>query len=184
MERRKKLKTSTDVIALLPKIHTGKSKPRQAFTGQFWVTWSEIPYRMKTLLSLITLLGLLSLQPVQGADPRVGFVSHVKPLLTSRCINCHNAGALFGQLSLENKAMAFKKRANGPVIVPGRPDSSALYLVLKMPPKNPKAMPPAGHRVTDREVNLIYDWIKQGAEWPEGKDGVIVPLKKDRRVGS
>ena len=58
--------------------------------------------------------------------------------------------------------MAFKKRANGPVIVPGRPDSSALYLVLKMPPKNPKAMPPAGHRVTDREVNLIYDWIKQG----------------------
>jgi hypothetical protein len=31
--------------------------------------------------------------------------------------------------------------------------------------------------VTDTEINLIYDWIKQGAEWPEGKEGVIKPMK-------
>jgi hypothetical protein len=140
---------------------------------------------MKTaLLLLLTTLALTSTEPARAAEPRVDFVSHVKPLLTSRCINCHHSGSMFGQLSLENRAMAFKKRVNGPVLVPGRPDSSALYLVLKMPPKNPKAMPPAGHRVTDREVNLIYDWIKQGADWPEGKPGVITPMKKDARVGS
>ena len=144
---------------------------------------SSIP--MKTaLFLLVTIIALVLPHSTQATESRVDFAAHVKPLLTSRCINCHHSGSMFGQLSLENRAMAFKKRANGPVIVPGRPDSSALYLVLKMPPKNPKAMPPAGHRVTDREVNLISDWIKQGANWPEGKAGMIVPMKKDRRVGS
>lgn len=110
-------------------------------------------------------------------EAKVDFATQVKPLLTSRCVNCHYAGALFGELNLENRAMAFKKRANGPVILPGKPDSSALYLVLKMPPKNPKAMPPNGHRIPDKDVNLIYDWIKQGATWPKGAAGVITPSK-------
>jgi uncharacterized membrane protein len=124
--------------------------------------------------------------PTKATDsaPGVSFAKQIKPLLTSRCINCHHSGSMLGQLSLENRTMAFKPRVNGPVILPSRPESSTLYLVLKLPPKNPKAMPPAGHRVTDREMNLIYDWIKQGAQWPEGKAGVITPLRKDRRVGA
>jgi mono/diheme cytochrome c family protein len=128
---------------------------------------------------LICLLGLFDLtKSTQAAEPRaVDFVSDVKPFLTSKCVNCHHAGALFGELNLENRAMVFKKRANGPVILPGRPDSSMLYLVLKLPPKNLKAMPPNGHRVSDQEVELIYDWIKQGASWPKGAAGVIVPTK-------
>lgn len=108
---------------------------------------------------------------------KVDFATQIKPLLTTKCINCHHAGALFGELNLENRTMAFKKRRNGPVILLGKPDSSALYLVLKMPPKNPKAMPPNGHRIADADVNLIYDWIKQGADWPKGAEGVIRPSK-------
>lgn len=129
-------------------------------------------------LILLSLSGL-SLHTASAAteEARVDFVTQVKPLLTSKCVNCHHAGALFGELNLENRAMAFKKRVNGPVILPGKPDSSALYLVLKMPPKNPKAMPPNGHRIADKDVNLIYDWIKQGATWPKGVDGVITPSK-------
>lgn len=110
---------------------------------------------------------------------RVNFVKEVKPLLTSKCVNCHYSGALFGELNLENRTMAFKKRVNGPVILAGSPDSSMLYLVLKLPPKNLKAMPPNGHRVSDQEMKLIYDWIKQGASWPEGVAGVIAPLKSE-----
>lgn len=125
--------------------------------------------------------------PMVRADqpaPAVSFTAHIRPLLTSRCISCHHSGSMLGQLSLENRAMAFHKRMNGPVILPGRPDSSPLYLVLKMPPKAPKAMPPAGHRVTDREINLIYDWIKQGAPWPQGREGVVIPPRRDRRIGT
>jgi mono/diheme cytochrome c family protein len=125
--------------------------------------------------------GLSSLLLLTGsaaaADAKVDFETQVKPLLEGKCVNCHHSGALLGELNIENRAMAFKKRDRGPVILPGKPDSSALYLVLKMPPKNPQAMPPNGHRVSDAEMNLIYDWIKQGAVWPKGEAGVLKPTK-------
>lgn len=134
---------------------------------------------MKTHSLLVLALSGLMLQAVRAApeEAKVEFATQIKPLITSRCINCHHSGALFGELNLENRAMAFKKRVNGPVILPGKPDSSAFYLVLKMPPKNPKAMPPNGHRIPDKDVNLIYEWIKQGAAWPKGADGVITPSR-------
>ena len=134
---------------------------------------------MKTPSLFVLALSGLMLHAASAAPEvaKVDFDTQVKPLLTSRCINCHYSGALFGELNLENRAMAFKKRVNGPVILPGKPDSSALYIVLKMPPKNPKAMPPNGHRIPDKEVSLIYDWIKQGAVWPKGAAGVIAPSK-------
>lgn len=132
---------------------------------------------MKTLLSILS-LSLLSINLGAAEAAKVDFAKQVKPLITSRCINCHNAGTLLGELSLESRAMAFKKRVNGPVILPGKPDSSMLYLTLKLPAKNLKAMPAAGHRVSDAEISLIYDWIKQGAEWPTGEAGVIKPTKQ------
>lgn len=132
---------------------------------------------MKPILLLSVLL-CISAGAVAAADAlRVDWTMHVRPVLISRCINCHHSGAMFGQLSLENRAMAFHERAGGPVILPGRPDSSPLYQVLRMPPKDLKAMPPSGHRITDREMSLIYDWIKQGATWPEGKAGILKPMK-------
>lgn len=133
---------------------------------------------MKTSLFLLLGLSLVSFYTARAADaPKVDFATQVKPLLTSRCVNCHHSGSMLGELSLENRAMAFKKRVNGPIILPGKPDSSMLYLVLKLPAKNLKAMPAAGHRVADSEINIIHDWIKQGAEWPDGKAGVIKPMK-------
>ncbi len=122
--------------------------------------------------------------PVFAAEAKLDFATQIKPILASRCLSCHQSGALFGELNLENHDMAFKKRRNGPVILPGRPDSSMLYLVLKLPPKEMKAMPPNGHRIPDREVQLIHDWIKQGAEWPAGAEGVIRPPAAKADTGS
>ena len=119
-----------------------------------------------------------------AAEAKIDFASQIKPILGSRCISCHQSGALFGELNLETRDMAFKKRANGPVILPGRPESSMLYLVLKLPPKEMKAMPPNGHRIPDREVQFIHDWIRQGAAWPTGAEGVIRPPAPKAESGS
>lgn len=112
-----------------------------------------------------------------AADAPIDFVTQVKPILASRCVICHQSQALFGDLNLENRTLAFKKRPGGPAILRGKPDSSPLYFVLRLPPKNPKAMPASGHRISDREMGVVYDWIKQGAEWPDGPEGVIPPAK-------
>lgn len=125
---------------------------------------------------------VLALCPVFGSygDEPLDFEKDVKPLLESRCINCHHSEALFGNLNLENREHAFAKRPTGPVIIPKQPNESPLYYVLKLPPKDSKAMPPSGHRITDKEMEVIYQWIDEGAKWPEGKAGVLRPVLKDQ----
>ncbi|MBX7206814.1 MAG: hypothetical protein K1X78_00765 [Verrucomicrobiaceae bacterium] len=107
------------------------------------------------------------------AGKPVDFVTEVRPLLEARCIECHNAGLLLGELNLENRELAFKQRAKGPVITPGNPDKSPLFLVLSLPEGDKKAMPPTGHRIAAEEMALIQRWIRQGAKWPTGPDGVV-----------
>ena len=116
----------------------------------------------------------LSCQKRSTAAP-VDFKEQIKPLLEARCVNCHHSGALFGELNLENRALAFKQRAKGPVIVPGNAESSPLYIVLTLPEPDKKAMPPTGHRIPKEEMDLVKLWIEQGAKWPDGADGTVKP---------
>lgn len=105
----------------------------------------------------------------------VDFARHIKPLLQSRCISCHNSGALLGDLNMENRALAFKERAKGPIITPGKPEASQLYIVLTLPEPEKKAMPPTGHRIPQADVDLMKRWIEQGAKWPDGAEGEVKP---------
>ncbi len=70
-----------------------------------------------------------------------------------------------------------QKRKEGPVIVPKAPEKSPLYLVLTLPPANDKAMPATAHRLPKTDVENFRRWIKEGAHWPEGRDGAIIPRK-------
>lgn len=126
------------------------------------------------LLSLIAALAAI-VPACNKPQPKVSFTAQIKPLLEARCVNCHNAGALFGEINLENRDLAFKPRAKGAAITPGSPDKSPLYLVLTLPEGDRKAMPPTGHRISDEETALIKLWIHQGAEWPAGPEGVVIP---------
>ncbi|MBB5034142.1 c-type cytochrome domain-containing protein [Prosthecobacter vanneervenii] len=106
-------------------------------------------------------------------DTPVDFVKQIKPILADRCVECHNSETLLGELNLQSRALAFEKRKAGPVIHPKNADKSMLYLVLTLPPKDKKAMPATGHRIPKDEIQLIRQWINEGAQWPEGKDGAI-----------
>jgi len=48
---------------------------------------------------------------------RVDFVRHVKPVLESKCVMCHNRRALPGYMSLENRREAKRTGALGSFIV-------------------------------------------------------------------
>ncbi|MFZ2277666.1 MAG: c-type cytochrome domain-containing protein [Prosthecobacter sp.] len=113
-----------------------------------------------------------------AGDAPVDFVTQIKPILADRCVECHNSETLLGELNLQTRALAFKKRKAGPVIVPKNAEKSMLYLVLTLPPKDVKAMPATGHRIPKDEVNLIRQWITEGANWPDGKEGAMTPEHK------
>ena len=131
----------------------------------------------RTILIALFTAGLIF--PLTMCDhkspPPVSFTLEIKPLIEARCVNCHHAGALFGELNLENRELAFKPRAKGPVITPGDPGKSPFYVVLTLPEGDKKAMPPTGHRISAEETALIKRWIEQGATWPTGSEGVIKP---------
>lgn len=125
---------------------------------------------MKSLALLVLLTGGL----LRAADELpVNFVRQIKPILADRCIECHNSQTLIGDLSLQSRELAMRKRKNGPVIVPKKPEKSMLYLTLTLPVSHPKAMPGTAHRLPTDEIKTIRRWIEEGANWPEGKDGRV-----------
>ncbi len=125
-------------------------------------------------LSLAAFLPGLSCRKEPKLQP-VDFLTQIKPLLQSRCINCHHSGALFGDLNFESRASAMRPRKEGPVIVPGQPLASRFYIALTLPDPDRKAMPPTGHRIPNPEVELVKRWIEEGAKWPDGPEGAIKP---------
>lgn len=89
----------------------------------------------------------------------VSFASDIFPILDSRCKNCHGGdrGTEEG-LDMTTYANLMAGSDNGPVVVAGDADNSLMVEMLlanKMPKRGPKLTPP--------QVQLIVDWIDQGA---------------------
>jgi hypothetical protein len=116
--------------------------------------------------------------PPDATSQTIDFTADIKPLLKSQCLECHNTRTLLGHLNLETRKLAFTPGPNGPFLVPGKPLESALYTFTEKQLPDPKAMPPTTHRLSDANKQLLYDWIAQGANWPDGPDGTLTPLQE------
>lgn len=133
---------------------------------------NRLPFILVLLIAFALGLSCQKKPEVKAVD----FVTQIKPLLQSRCVNCHHSGALFGELSFESRALAMQPRKKVAVITPGQPGSSQLYIALTLPDPDKKAMPPTGHRIPNPEVELVKRWIEEGAKWPDGPEGAIKPV--------
>ena len=88
----------------------------------------------------------------------VSFANDVLPLLENRCRNCHGGNKTEEGLILLSYADVMEGSDNGPVVNPGHADNSLLVELLveqKMPKRGPK--------LTSPQIQLIIDWINQGA---------------------
>ncbi len=104
----------------------------------------------------------------------IDFVTEVKPILSRSCLPCHHSGTLLAHFNLETREKAFRLGPTGRFIVPGSPESSRLWhLIATGHPEriDEDLMPSNGPRLTDVEKNVLYRWIEQGADWPDGEDG-------------
>lgn len=111
--------------------------------------------------------------PVAAAPSQadqVDFVRDIQPIFASNCYKCHDAAKHKGGMRLDSKATAFIGGDSGePSIVAHEPEKSKLVALVRG--DDPKAvMPPKGNRLTAKQVDLLVNWVKQGAIWPDGVD--------------
>ncbi len=86
--------------------------------------------------------------------PQQFFDRKVAPILTRRCLPCHNN-------ELDNAGLSFQKPATVQrVLVPGEPDQSRLIETLKH--EGQVQMPP-GIPLPKKEIEVLRQWVKQGA---------------------
>ncbi len=116
---------------------------------------------------------------LQAEDGTAFFENKVRPILASRCYDCHSekAGKQKGGLWLDRREGWQTGGDNGPAIVPGQLDKSLMlhavrYLDedLQMPPKS---------RLTAEEINILKQWVKMGAPDPRDAKMVSVVRKKE-----
>ncbi len=103
-------------------------------------------------------------QPPNATRESEFFETKVRPLLLEKCVSCHGDAKQKGALRLDSRQALLKGGDNGPVLVPGEPQKSALIRVVHY--NGEIKMPPAGKLKPD-EIAALEQWVKNGAVWPE-----------------
>ncbi|MCA9148770.1 MAG: PSD1 domain-containing protein [Planctomycetales bacterium] len=97
------------------------------------------------------------------------FEQFIRPLLETRCLECHSARAdtIAGNLRLDSPSGLRRGGDLGPAIVPRNPDASLLVEAIEQR-SDRISMPPDG-RLTAIEIARVRDWIQQGAPDPRSE---------------
>ena len=94
------------------------------------------------------------------------YQKQIEPIFTKYCNGCHDAKEANGELVLENFTRLMRGGENGPVIVPGKAETSRLILLLEK--KAEPFMPPEGNKgPNQKEISVLKTWIKAGAKGPQ-----------------
>lgn len=104
------------------------------------------------------------------------FEKSVRPILVSRCYECHNAKLEEpkGGLKLDSRAAAIAGGETGAAVVPGKPKESLLIDAInygdlfQMPPKS---------KMPAEEVATLTRWVEMGAPWPAEEVASAGPKK-------
>lgn len=118
---------------------------------------------------LIVCLAGLCLLPVARAEDAPDFVKDIAPILEASCVKCHCEAKTKGKLRMDTKELALKGGKHEKLIVPNKPDESAMIKVLLMDPSEDEAMPPEGKapRPDAAQIEILKKWIAAGAVWPD-----------------
>ncbi|MCH2209293.1 MAG: DUF1549 domain-containing protein, partial [Lentisphaerales bacterium] len=100
------------------------------------------------------------------ANAEVSFINDVRPILSNKCFACHgfDEETRDADLRLDTFAGAVADLGGYQAVVPGDPDKSELIQRIITHDED-DIMPPKGDRLTDAEVNILKEWIRQGAEY-------------------
>ena len=142
-----------------------KSLVRLLWVPIFFVLFGCAGQKKNEIPEVVVLIPDEEIDLTEPSD--ISFTRDIVPIL-SRCTPCHYSDSEMTELSFQTRDGMLADRAGGrPVLVPGNPEKSTLFLVTRLPEYFVEAMPPSGHRLTEDQVWKLYTWIYQDAPWPE-----------------
>lgn len=104
-------------------------------------------------------------QKIFHGDQEIDFNGQIRPIFNNKCISCHGGVKQSAGFSLLFPSDALRPNDSGkPAIVPGNPGESEMLKRIKH--HDPELrMPLEADPLSEEEIELLTEWIKQGAEW-------------------
>ncbi|MEO7960682.1 MAG: DUF1553 domain-containing protein [Ginsengibacter sp.] len=107
---------------------------------------------------------------------RIDFSADVKPILNKKCITCHGGVKKQAGFSVLFREDMFAPTKSGKrAVVPG--DPAASEMIRRITLTDPEERMPYKHpALSNKEIGILKDWIRQGAVW--GEHWAYNPVKK------
>ena len=115
--------------------------------------------RQTSQLSFAALLLTTSALSV-GAQDKVTFEEHIKPIFRQHCATCHNADKKSGGLDVTNYLTMMQGGSSGAVVEGGDAELSYLYMLVTH--ESEPYMPPKSDKIPAKQIDLIAKWINGG----------------------
>ena len=95
---------------------------------------------------------------------QVDYSTQIQPIFDDNCISCHiDGGAYFGGLDLSSYSLVMEGGSSGNTIVPFDHSSSELFNRITLDESDNEFMPQNGTSLSQSEIDLIAQWIDEGA---------------------
>jgi hypothetical protein len=121
--------------------------------------------KKQLILLIVTVLVVSTYAIVQNSstgaasDTDISYARDVRPLLESRCGNCHTGEFTSAELHMDTYESLMAGSQNGPVIVAGQANKSLLVKKISA-----GEMPKRGPKLTPQQIQMLIDWVNAGAQ--------------------
>ena len=110
------------------------------------------------------LLGCLFSLQLGAIGEEIRYGRDIRPILADKCFFCHGTDPKTREedlrLDIREEALA------GKAFIPGNPEKSRLIKLINATDEDDIMPPPESHKMlSQKEKQLLYDWIKAGAEY-------------------
>src|SRR5580658_2196039 len=125
------------------------------------------------ILSVLAFVPAFAQSPASVAPSAVQapdfFENKIRPLLAENCYDCHTAAEM-GGLRVDSRDRLMQGGKSGPAVMPGDPDKSLLIQAVR---QTSDLKMPKGGKLKPAEIQVLADWVKMGAPWPETKAAAV-----------
>ncbi|PCJ62580.1 MAG: hypothetical protein COA79_03445 [Planctomycetota bacterium] len=103
-------------------------------------------------------------QPSKITKPTVSFKENIEPILQEYCYDCHSDKKQKGRLRLDTYEFILAGGKNGKVVISKNAQKSELFGRIILPEDDEDVMPSKGDLLNNSQIELIKNWINQGAK--------------------